>query len=489
MRSLLLLPALLPTVLIGCSAGAGPSTELNDAFAEASEAYDVPSEVLIATAYAVSRFDQRFGEVNREGGVGVMNLMTGPGFPSLVDAASRAGETEASATDSARANIRAGAALLHAEALELGSLTGEPIDTLEEWYPLVAAWSGVTDPLVADGFAHQVYDAIQWGLAVQAPSGELVELAPSSLPWREIRMAVSGSPLVDQYIPACSTNYSDYSRTRSDVKYVVIHTMEGSYAGSIAWFQNCSSQVSAHYNIRSSDGEITQAVQEEDVAWHAGHWGTNAASIGIEHEGYVSSPSTWYTDAMYRSSAALTRDICDRHGIPRDRAHIIGHNEVPGCTGSGGGAGCHTDPGSGWNWDYYMSLVTESGTGAESIGGSGVADGALAGSFDAQVTATRYGETDSCAGSVTGAVSGGELYLAAKCTLVNHPDKVKDLAIVFTGSVTGTRLDGRMVVDGHDSDFTGTVNADGSVSASFDGAEDLAGDVGNLEFRVNIAAL
>jgi len=46
----------------------------------------------------------------------------------------------------------------------------------------------------------------------------------------------------------------------------------------------------------------------------------------------------------------LTRGtIARRYGIPADRAHIIGHNEVPGTD--------HSDPGPTWNWTYYMSLV------------------------------------------------------------------------------------------------------------------------------------
>ncbi len=52
---------------------------------------------------------------------------------------------------------------------------------------------------------------------------------------------------------------------------------------------------------------------------------------------------------MYRSSAALTRNIADRRGIPKDRAHIKGHVEMPNQT--------HTDPGPNWNWTYYMQLV------------------------------------------------------------------------------------------------------------------------------------
>ncbi len=100
-----------------------------------------------------------------------------------------------------------------------------------------------------------------------------------------------------------------------------------SEAGAISWFQNRQSQVSAHYVIRSSDGQITQMVEENDTAWHGRNW--NGRSIGIEHEGWVDQPR-WFTDAMYRSSAALTREICQRWGVPMDRRHILGHVELSG---------------------------------------------------------------------------------------------------------------------------------------------------------------
>ena len=104
--------------------------------------------------------------------------------------------------------------------------------------------------------------------------------------------------------------------------------------------------VSAHYVVRSSDGQITQMVAEKDVAWHARS--ANSTSVGIEHEGFIDNPS-WFTDAMYRASAALTKNIADRRGIPKDRNHIKGHSEIPGND--------HTDPGPNWNWTYYMQLV------------------------------------------------------------------------------------------------------------------------------------
>jgi len=151
------------------------------------------------------------------------------------------------------------------------------------------------------------------------------------------------------WVPASSQNYTTARRPNQyPVKYVVIHVTQETYQNTIGIFQDPASQVSAHYVVRSSDGKITQMVHEKDVAWHAGNWTYNTQSIGIEHEGWVDDPA-WFTDAMYRSSAALTRAICNKYGIPKDRSHIIGYVEVPGAT--------HTDPGPYWNWDYYMALV------------------------------------------------------------------------------------------------------------------------------------
>ena len=144
---------------------------------------------------------------------------------------------------------------------------------------------------------------------------------------------------------AASTSNYRVGRTAA-ISTIVIHVTQGSYAGTISWFKNPAAQVSAHYVIRSSDGQVTQMVAEKDTAWHVRT--ANPYTIGIEHEGFVDQPS-WFTDAMYRSSAALTKNIADRRGIPKDRAHIKGHSEMPNND--------HTDPGPNWNWTYYMQLV------------------------------------------------------------------------------------------------------------------------------------
>ncbi len=154
-------------------------------------------------------------------------------------------------------------------------------------------------------------------------------------------------------------NYSNSNREASyDINTVVIHMTQGSWSSAINWFASSSNTgSSAHYTIRSSDGYIGQSVHEADIAWHAGWWPTNCHSVGIEHEGYISD-SSWFTTAMYRSSARLTANLCKKYKIPIDRTHIIGHYEVPGCSsGTGGGSSCHTDPGSYWDWTRYMNLV------------------------------------------------------------------------------------------------------------------------------------
>ncbi|WP_445525833.1 N-acetylmuramoyl-L-alanine amidase [Streptomyces cyslabdanicus] len=152
-----------------------------------------------------------------------------------------------------------------------------------------------------------------------------------------------------EWQPASSSNYTASSRpTTYAVDRVVIHVTQEAYGSTLAIFQNPQKGVSAHYLVRSADGHVAQCVSESDVAWHAGNWDYNTRSVGIEHEGWVDEPD-YFTNALYEESAGLTAAICDRYRIPKDRAHIIGHYEVPGTD--------HTDPGPNWDWERYIRLV------------------------------------------------------------------------------------------------------------------------------------
>lgn len=175
---------------------------------------------------------------------------------------------------------------------------------------------------------------------------------------------VSGSfPYAILSAAADPSNYS--SRSGTVITHVTIHTMQGSYAGAISWFQNPAANVSAHYNMRASDGQITQSVCEIDKAWHVSN--SNPYAVGIEHEGYIDDP-TWYTSVMYQKSAVLTKDIAARNGIPIIRTYdkngdvgvnsisdgcfkIKGHQHFPSQT--------HVDPGPYWDWNRYYDLIND----------------------------------------------------------------------------------------------------------------------------------
>lgn len=150
-----------------------------------------------------------------------------------------------------------------------------------------------------------------------------------------------------EWRPAAASHFR--KGRRATIDRVVLHTVEGSYEGAIGTFQKGARKVSAHYVVGKA-GALARCVEDEDTAWHCGSW--NGRSIGIEHEGYAGKASTW-TPELLRTSARLTRWLCDRYGIPIDREHIVGHVEAPGAT--------HTDPGPHFDWDAYLELVRSDG--------------------------------------------------------------------------------------------------------------------------------
>ncbi|MDT0269610.1 peptidoglycan-binding protein [Streptomyces sp. DSM 44915] len=332
---------------------ASPAAEVTDpvnaAFGEAAETYQVPRELLIAVGYGETRLDDHDGAPSHARGYGVMHLVDNPTHRTLVTAAGETGLPVAELRSDTVANIHGGAAVLRAYADEVG-LSAEERADLDAWYPVVARYGGADADASARLYADHVYDLLRDGLAATVGDGETVvvqgqEVDPERGEYAEADLGVLSDDYPSaRWVPAHTSNYSA-GRTQA-IDTVVIHVTQGSYAGAISWFQNPAAQVSAHYTIRSSDGEITQSVRDRDTAWHARS--ANSHSIGIEHEGWVDEPS-WFTDAMYRSSAALTQHLAAEHGIPLDRQHIVGHVEVPGND--------HTDPGPHWDWNYYMELV------------------------------------------------------------------------------------------------------------------------------------
>lgn len=249
---------------------------------------------------------------------------------------------------------------------------GEEKDVFPMHTMLYSVCSFLNDEVMAERFDFQKYDI------------DLKSVFGDDLPFLSAKgLRVSGESDYPNAIwnPAPECNFGE--RT-NPISGVVIHYTEGSYAGCISWFKNCDAQVSAHYVIRSSDGQVTQMVREADKAWHARS--ANAYTIGIEHEAYGDIVS-YFTDAMYKSSADLVRDICSRYET------IDGHRTFyrdtldsgirlnEGLHSLGGESACtkirghqhypdqsHTDPGPYWDWNYYYKLINQ-GTAATVLEG------------------------------------------------------------------------------------------------------------------------
>ena len=441
-------------LLTGCSTAfddapqeLSEAASLDAAFQDAATEFGVPRDLLVAVAWATSRLHQSGGLHDHSiAAHGLMALREGDfGGPSLERAAWRLGLEPADLMSSPQHNIRGAAAELRAAADDYNTATGMEVRTLEEWAGVIGWYAGIDHAGMQRSFGEQVFRIIERGLEVTLDDGEVITInaRPINVPGYNLQPV--GNTASDywgtaNFVQASSSNYTNASRGYGDITQVVVHTAQGSYAGVSSWFANSSARASAHYVIRSSDGEVTQMVWEEDVAWHAGHSSTNWNSIGIEQEGYIEAPGTWYTDEMYRSLAALISDICDRYDIPRDRDHIIGHNEVPGCAYSGGGASCHSDPGSGFDWDTLMGYLS---TGS-STGSSGSGSGSSTGSTSSASTGSLVGyirdsdiyDTSAGIGGATVTLSTGESTTTAASGWFEFdavPTGAVDLSVVAAG--------------------------------------------------------
>jgi hypothetical protein len=96
--------------------------------------------------------------------------------------------------------------------------------------------------------------------------------------------------------------------------------------GILNWFCNNNDvQTSAHYV--ASAGRVNCIVSTTDVAWHAGDWGVNLRSIGIECR-----PEA--TEADYQTIAELVKYLRDMYGDLPLRPHNIQRQGTDGGYGS-----------------------------------------------------------------------------------------------------------------------------------------------------------
>ncbi|WP_225800807.1 N-acetylmuramoyl-L-alanine amidase [Streptomyces sp. NK15101] len=408
---------LLPLLSAAPPAGADVSEAgaLQGQFARAAERHGVPESVLLAVSYLQSRWDTHGGAPSVTGGYGPMHLTDA--VTALARTAPHHSEGEEDARgDSSRpvrtggevpppaperlperlrtlerasalsgipaeelrtvpaANIEGGAALLAAAQREAGlPASADPAD----WYGAVARYSGADDSATATTYANDVFDVIRTGETRTTDSGQVVTLpadpavapATGQVAALGLRRPASGpvecpASVACEWVPAPYEEFGDGDYGNHDkanrpasqsIDYIVIHDTEADWRTTLRLVQD-PTYVSWQYSLRSSDGHIAQHVPLKDVAWHAGNWFVNAKSVGLEHEGFLTSPDSWYTEAMYRTSARLVRYIAARYDIPLDRQHVLGHDNVPG-TVTSTIKNMHTDPGPYWDWAHYFRLL------------------------------------------------------------------------------------------------------------------------------------
>lgn len=127
-----------------------------------------------------------------------------------------------------------------------------------------------------------------------------------------------------------------------------LHYVKALFTNQLDWnahpyFQTIQgAKVSAHLFIER-DGTITQFVNFDERAWHAGRSSylgrpeCNDYSIGIELEG---SDFETFTDSQYE---VLTQAITAiNHAYPKTRRHLTGHSDIA--------PGRKTDPGDYFDW-------------------------------------------------------------------------------------------------------------------------------------------
>jgi N-acetyl-anhydromuramyl-L-alanine amidase AmpD len=146
---------------------------------------------------------------------------------------------------------------------------------------------------------------------------------------------------------------------RRVISAVVLHTSGSLDAeATIAWLQEPDSRSSYHYVIDRA-GNLTQAVRDEDVAWHAGRSAmgphetppaepnVNEFSLGIL---LVATHDSGFTDRQMAALYTLLEVLIVKYGILPER--VVGHRHVA--------PGRHLDPdgfGNQFNWSRVHEIA------------------------------------------------------------------------------------------------------------------------------------
>jgi N-acetyl-anhydromuramyl-L-alanine amidase AmpD len=369
--------------LTSCNDGPAPSSappafgSLGSAFSTSAIRAGVPRDLLVAIArveegLAFPRERSVIDVDNEVPAAGPLQLRRGK-LDTLRRGSELANVTELELRAHGDVALEAGALVL----AELGSKTGARPDDLASWRSAIEELSGFSDAAHRESYTHQVFATLARGGRFAARDGEVIVLKEHEVPpsltidvSQRVRLQAQAQYPDAEWIPTSCTNKCTLTRAGHRVEFIVIHDTEGSWNASVATLQNDPDK-SVQY-IVGTDGRVAQFVSEETTAWHAGNFNFNQRSVGIEHIGFATTP---FEDAEYAASAKLVEYLANKYDVARDRAHIIGHDQIPNGTkiaaGSApcsdsptqcaanpnyGGASRHSDPGV-WEWATFMERV------------------------------------------------------------------------------------------------------------------------------------
>ena len=484
-------------VLLGASVAYSQEPDrrpFNALFDKAALEFGVPADVLKGISFAETRWSHLIWADGDTASAcngmprpyGIMSLWDNEHFGhSLREAAALLGKSPEELKKDPFENIRGAAALLRKFYHELPQPEGTDPSDIASWRNAIAAFSGLPQVEFSQQHALDIYTQMtrgyhQFGIEWQARP---IDLAPIRAAVEKIQTeAKSKTPpplrkTADQpdYPLAKWAQAADghwYTSGFGDY-FVVIHDMEGYYLSVISYFQDPATQASAHFCINSLQngpgenrpgdtpaGEITQMVELKYWAWHVVCW--NRYMVGIEHEGFVNT-AAWYSSEMYNASAKLTKWLCERFSIPKDRNHIIAHGEWQNATWKtwmgtnfpGIDVTCnnHTDPGPFWNWTLYMGLIT-SDTLAPKIASVAPAPSATNVPAYKDVTISFTSPMDiassNSAFSITPSIAGSLTWNSDSKTLTYHATNFFAFSTTYTvkldgtakGAISGKAIDG-----------------------------------------------
>lgn len=346
---------------------------LDKVFADAGAEFNVPASLLKAIGYHATELQMIRSEEEFPGQGRAYGVMALRGA-QLARGASLAGVSIVAAQSDVRANVRAAAALLGAQAGELSI----DRDDVGAWAPAVARYSGIASAEIRAMYVQNgVYGVLRNGAVARDESGAVTATIPQEM----VKVDLGGTAAAIECAPdfcvsgalwRANPNYNARPAVPTNTSHpykqqmIILHTCEGDY------WNGCLQTLldrglSAHYVVSRpvdmADGsiQISQLVRESNRAWHIGAYydaarngGThtylngvqsNDFTVGIEHAGYASQ-TTW-SDTQLNFSARLSCDITKAYAIPRDRYHLKGHGELQ----SG-----KSDPGAAF-WTYGVDYV------------------------------------------------------------------------------------------------------------------------------------